>query len=178
MFKKPYLLFLSTIFLILLFLLAVYPIGMHLVVEEKTGKKLVDESIFTGDNISIKFIHSVEKVNVTETYMVQSDKKLLLKRAVYGSMGAGLPSDTSYNITLKDGEYQIENIDKIFNSVEFITGNIPKHSVIVHNTEYPIYSMSEEGKPLSLYIESFTVIDMIYNNLLMFFTISYVCFLE
>jgi hypothetical protein len=116
-----------------------------------------------GDIISIRFIHSVEKVNITETYIVQPDKKLLLKKALYGSTGAGLPSDISYNITYKDGEYLIDNINKTFNSVEFITGDIPKHSIIIHNTEYPIYKTSGEGKPLSLVVEPFTLIDYLFE---------------
>ena len=160
MLKKPYLIFSVTIFFtIIILILLFWPLGMQLVVKEKNGKQLIAEQVLSGDVVSIKFIHSVEKVNVTETYIIQGDKTLLLKKSLYGSTGAGLPSDASHNIKYKDGQYLIEDYNETFRSVEFVTGDIPKHTIKIHNTEYPIYKMSEDGKHLSIFIEYYTPIN-------------------
>ena len=85
-----------------------------------------------GDVVSLGFNHSVEKVLVVDTFLVTGDDSLLLVNTTYGSMGAGLPSDESYNITTDGhGNFTINDINESFRSINFMTGPIPKHYLIV-----------------------------------------------
>jgi hypothetical protein len=146
--------------IILILIICFIPDGFSAIVMEKGGNILISQPVMPGDEISVKFIHSVEKVPVIETYIVNDNTDLILSTAVYGSMGAGLPSDTSYNITYdENNEFLITNISQPFNKVNFITGSIPKHIIVISGIEYPIYEMIDEGKPFILYIKQNRIIN-------------------
>ena len=72
---------------------------MSLIIKDKAGHVYYKKGVCPGDLVSLGFKHSVEKVLVVDTFIVTGDGKLLLDNTTYGSMGAGLPSDQSYNIT-------------------------------------------------------------------------------
>ncbi|WP_230739757.1 DUF1850 domain-containing protein [Methanooceanicella nereidis] len=135
-------------------LVSFLPTGMVAVVKEKDGSVILYEPVKPGDVILVGFTHSVEKVPDIEYFEVGRDRKLLLTRTIYGSMGAGLPSDDTFNVTYDgNGYFLIDNINKTFDSISYMTGDIPKHYIIIHENKYPIYSLIPEGKQFILTIE-------------------------
>ncbi len=149
--------------LLLSFLL---PGGMSLVVRDGAGKGYYEKSVSPGDVVALGFNHSVEKVLVVDTFVVQPAGTLLLKNTTYGSSGAGLPSESSYNITVDPGgNFTIEDIDQTFGHVDFITGQTPKHFLIVSGEYYPIFSSVPEGKPLFLSVERNSLAGIVFNKI-------------
>jgi hypothetical protein len=139
---------------------------MSLIVRDKAGHVYFEKGFAPGDVVSLEFKHSVEKVQVVDRFLVMSDGTLFLTNTTYGSMGAGLPSDKSYNITIDNtGNFSIENINETFTGIPFITGSIPKHYLSINSEKYPIYMSVPEGKPLFLCVERNTPAIMLFNRI-------------
>ncbi|OPY29181.1 MAG: hypothetical protein A4E28_01038 [Methanocella sp. PtaU1.Bin125] len=152
MLKKTVIIVTLAVAVMILFLLL--PCGMSLIVRDNAGYVYFEKDVSPGDVVSLEFKHSVEKVQVVDTFLVMSDGTMFLTNSTYGSMGAGLASDESYNITTDaSGNFSIENINVTFESIPFITGKIPMHHLKVNNDKYPIYRSVPDGKPLFLIIE-------------------------
>lgn len=165
MIKKTVIIAIVVMAMMILFL--VLPCGMSLIVRDKAGHVYYEKGVSTGVIVSLEFKHSVEKVQVVDTFLVTADGMLLLTNTTYGSMGAGLPSDESYNITSDgNGNFTIRDINETFASIPFITGTIPRHHISVNGEKYPIYSSVPDGKPLFLLIERNTVASMLFNRIM------------
>lgn len=167
MFRKTVIIAIVVMAVVILFLLL--PSGMSLIVRDKAGHVYFEESVEPGDIVALEFTHSVEKVQVVDTLLVAADGTLLLTNTTYGSLGAGLPSDASYNITIENGNFTIKNINETFNGVNFITGAIPRHYLGINGKKYPIYTTVPDGKPLFLYIERNTPAIMLFNRIRTYF---------
>jgi hypothetical protein len=147
-------------------LLFFFPCGMTLIVKSTDSRIYFQHDVRPGDVISLGFKHSVEKVIVVDTFTVTADSRLLLKNSTYGSMGAGLASDESYNITTDgQGNFTINDINQMFENVHFMTGSIPKHFIAVNGEKYPVYSVVPEERPLILEVERTTPVSMLYNSI-------------
>jgi hypothetical protein len=150
MYKK---LLLSALFLIVLLLL-ILPGGQFLIIKEQNGKALISQPVNAGDVIHYRYIHSVELVPVTDTFLVLGDGMLLLKNTTFSSSGYGLPTDSSYNLTMTEtGEYLIENINKSMDHMSFQTYGPAQCHIDINGNDYPVYTMVEDGTPLVMDIE-------------------------
>lgn len=135
-------------------LLLILPGGQYLIIKEQNGKTLVSQPVNVGDVIHYKYIHSVELVPVTDTFLVCRDSTLLLKNTTFSSSGYGLPTDSSYNLTMtENGEYMIEDINKSMDRVNFQTYGPAQCHIDINGNDYPIYTMVEDGTPLVMDIE-------------------------
>jgi hypothetical protein len=165
-FKKRAIVAIVVMAMMLLFLSLFIHCGMSLLVRDSAGNVYFEKGVRPGDLVSLGFTHSVEKVLIVDTFFVQTDGSLLLTNTTFGSSGAGIPSELSYNITVdENGNFTIRDINKTFETVNFITGSTPKHFLIVSGVYYPIYSSVPEGKPLFLLVEHKTVAGIVFNNI-------------
>lgn len=139
---------------------------LYLILRTPDGGILVSQGVGPGDEVSLTFIHSVEKVLVVDNFIIQDNGSLMLKNTTFGSSGAGLPTDSSYNLShTANSDFLIEGINKSFGSIDLTTGNITKNHLIVSGKDYPIYTMAEEGEPLILAVERKSAIEtFIYPN--------------
>jgi len=153
--------------LTLLLLLAFFlPCGMSLIVKDEGGHIYYMRDIQPDEPVSFGFKHSVEKVMVIDTFIVTTDGKLLLVNTTYGSMGAGLPSDESYQITSdNNGNFSIENINEIFEKVDFISMDFTRQHLVVSGEIFWLSERVPEGKPLIMLIEQNNPINMIINTI-------------
>ena len=148
--------------LILFFL----PGGMSLVITDKAGHVYYTKEVTPGDAVSLGFRHSVEKVLVVDTFVVTEDGMLYLKNTTYGSMGAGLPSDKSYNITTDGhGNFSIEDIGITYDQIGFMTLDITRHYLIVSGETCQLADVVPYEKPLMLYVERDMPINMHINGI-------------
>ncbi len=149
--------------ILLLFLM---PCGMSLLIKDKTGHVYLEKSVQPGDTVSLGFKHSVEKVLVVDTFLITRDGKLLLKNTTYGSTGAGLPSDQSYNITTDgNGNFSIENIDTTFDKVDFMAVDFTRHYLVISGETYQLSGVIPYGEPLILSVERNTPASMLVNSI-------------
>jgi hypothetical protein len=165
-FRKRAIIAIVAVAMMLLFLSVLVPCGMSLIIRDGTGKVYFEKAVSQGDAVSLGFTHSVEKVQIVDTFIVQADGSLLLTNTTFGSSGAGIPSELSYNITVdENGNYTIRDLNQTFGSVNFITGYTPKHYLIISGEKYPIYSLVPEGKPLFLLAERNTAAGIVFNKI-------------
>lgn len=145
------------------------PCGMSLIIKDNAGHAYVERSVASGDVVSLEFTHSVQKVQVVDTFLVSGDGALLLTNTTYGALGAGLPSDASYNITVEDGNFTIKNINTTFNGIHMMTGALTRNYLTVSGEIIPIYAILPDSKPLFLYIEHNTPAIMVFNRIRTYF---------
>lgn len=149
-----------------IFLLSLLPCGMSLTVKDPGGRVYFMSDIQPGDFVALGFTHSVEKVPVVDTFQVTAAGSLMAVNTTYGSMGAGLPSDESYNITSDDhGNFTINNINETFETVNFITSEIPKHYLSISGKIYPLYTVVPAEKPLILSVERNRLYNKLFNTI-------------
>lgn len=154
----------------LILLLFFIPCGMSLLITDDDGHVYLEKQIRPGDAVSLGFKHSVEKVLVVDTFLVTEDCRLLLKNTTYGSTGAGLPSDQSYNITTdSSGNFTIENIDSIFEKVDFMAIDFTRHYLVVSGETYQLSGIVPYEKPLILSVNRNTPATMLVNAIRAFF---------
>lgn len=149
--------------LLMLFFL---PCGKFLTIADTEGQIYLYKQVKAGDVVSLCYIHSVEKVPVIETFIVENNGDMLLVNTTYGSMGAGLPSDQSYNITYSsDGNFTIENINRSFKEVNFMTTRLNDYYLRISGVNYPVSAQLTEGKHLIIRIEDNRPISIILNTI-------------
>ncbi|WP_424356849.1 DUF1850 domain-containing protein [Methanocella sp. MCL-LM] len=138
------------------------PCGMSLVIMDKAGHVYYAKNVQPGDIVSLGFKHSVEKVLVVDTFSITGDGQLLLENTTYGSMGAGLPSDQSYNITTDgQGNFTIENIGITYDEINFMTLDFTRHYIVTSGETSQLSGVAPHEKPLILRIERNTPVKII-----------------
>lgn len=132
--------------LILVIVIALYPFRLCLCVTDYMGRDVLSQEVRHGDVFQLNFTHSVEKVEVVDTFLIIDDKIMLLRNTSCGSMGAGLPSGVEDNVTIKDGLFFVENLNRSFDRINVITGSLPKHRLTLAGVEYSLLDLAGDGK--------------------------------
>ncbi len=129
MFRKTVIIAIVVVAMMILFL--VLPCGMSLIVRDKAGHVYFEKGVSTGDIVSLEFTHSVEKVQVVDTFLVAADGTLLLTNTTYGSLwGQACHPTNRIILRSENGNFTIKNINETFTGIHFITGAIPRHYMI------------------------------------------------
>jgi hypothetical protein len=170
--KKRLIIAIFMVAMIFLFLLFIMPGGTFVFVRDKAGNVYYEKSVRPGDVVSMEITHSVEKVRIVDNLIVLTDGGLLLTNTTFSSSGYGIPSELFYNITVdSDGNYTIKDINQTFESINFLTGSLPKNYLTVAGEKYPIYSVVPEGKPVILSVERFTLAETVFNKIRAIFSV-------
>jgi hypothetical protein len=164
--KKRLIIAIFSVAVMLIFLSLILPGGMFVFVRDNAGTVYYEKSVRPGDVVSMEITHSVQKVRIVDNLTVLTDGRLLLTDTTFGSSGYGIPSELFYNITVdSDGNYTIKDINQTFESINFLTGNLPKNYLTVAGEKYPIYSVVPEGKPVILSVERITLAETVFNKI-------------
>jgi hypothetical protein len=155
----------AVIALAVVILFFMLPTGMSLTISDKAGHVYLEEAVTPGDIVSLEFTHSVEKVEVVDTFIIAADGTLMLSNTTYGSLGWGLPSDESYNITVENGNFTIKNINETLEGINFITWANSHEYLAINGKNYPIFSIVPKEKPLFLSVEHNTPAIMLFHKL-------------
>lgn len=111
-----------------------------------------DTPVRPGTNITINFIHSVQKTPVWE-YLVVNDKAdgFRLQSTKYQSFGVGLPFMESDGTFRKEGDYFImDNMNREFPQLHLRTGVGTKLTISIGTDTYPIYEQVPLGSPVDI----------------------------
>jgi hypothetical protein len=151
---KNYLsLFLLSLIFLTVALLLLSPDITVVLVSDAAGRILAEEPISTGDQVSVRYTHSVEKTPVNETYIVDAEGRLALTFATLESSGAGLPSDASYEVEQGiNGTFIVHYSGRVYDSITYGTGNISRHVVIIGGKEYDIFDKLKENNKFNIVI--------------------------
>ncbi|MHC1758840.1 MAG: DUF1850 domain-containing protein [Negativicutes bacterium] len=120
--------------------------GDRLVIESPGQEKY---SVLLGKSrdFSLKYVHSVERTPVIETFYIREDGKLVLTSTFYRSYGVGLPSlpeEGKFSITA-DGWFRLENLNREFQDIRIRIGHEAKHILLYEKMEYPLFEWYPSG---------------------------------
>jgi hypothetical protein len=126
-----------------------YPIFPAVVVEDgESGRLLAFFQNKPGQDFSVKYIHSIHKTPVFETYHTNKKGEIVQTEMQFEEFGVGMPSGTSGNETFKqkDGTYVLSNMNRTFPSLDVRIGQvIADHRFIIDGDEYPFSHFGEKG---------------------------------
>ncbi|SFC16125.1 hypothetical protein SAMN05444422_10570 [Halobiforma haloterrestris] len=118
-----------------------------LVVEHADGgDRVLEVPVDEGTEVTISYMHSVEKTPVEDIYVVE-DGALRMDRMVFVSHGAGLPSDADIEetddgfVVYPDGTYERLNV---------VPGEIAGHELIVGDERYDLVERTDGPVVLSV----------------------------
>ena len=100
-----------------------------------TDKVIAFYPVNEGDEISITFVHSVNKTPVTDVYEYR-DGSIFVIRTIYYSFGAGVQTEVGEGQTLEyaeDGSMIVSGFDKQMDSLSYIVGTVSDHMLEIGN---------------------------------------------
>lgn len=126
-----------------------YPFFSAVVAEEgESGRPLAFFLNKPGEKFSIKYIHSIHRTPVLETYLTNKNGEIVQTEIRFEEFGIGMPSGPSGNetFTQKNGTYILANMNRTFSSLDIRVGQVvADHRLIIDGEEYPFSSFSDKG---------------------------------
>lgn len=106
-----------------------------------------------GEELSISFIHSVQKTPVDEFLTVGENKsELILNSTRYHSFGVGLPFMESDGNFYQDGnDFVMDDMDRHFDSLSLRTGLGTKLTLHINGDEYRLYERFPLGHRIDIF---------------------------
>ncbi len=124
---KKHKLFIIIIAIILIILLI--PIQVLIVEDEYQEKSMY--VIHKGNEFSLRWIHSVEKEEWEEFFVIK-DGEIYLDATRFKTFGAGVPNQVGNATYLKDGWVYMVDIDRHIDELFIRAGSDTNHRLIIH----------------------------------------------
>ncbi|WP_051534276.1 DUF1850 domain-containing protein [Desulfitibacter alkalitolerans] len=111
------------------------------IVNHNTGELLYEKNLNVGDQIKLKYIHSVTKQPVYEIFVVYDKSTLALKEMLYDSFGANLPvgPETTATETTKfiveENYYRIVYENRRFDVIPLRVGQVIADHTLIFKDE-------------------------------------------
>jgi hypothetical protein len=121
--------------------LAAYILCQPFLVIRGDGRLLMARQTGAGEELSIQFIHSVQKTKVIENHAVNENcDGFMLKSTKYQSFGVGLPFLESEGKFHTEGDYFIiDDFNRPFKSIILRAGIGTELTIVYEGKEYPVY---------------------------------------
>jgi hypothetical protein len=130
--------------LILLVLIAFFPLSSLEVRDIEDNRVLFMSPISKGETFEIRYIHSVEKIPVAGIFEVGDRNRIEVKESVFSSYGAGLPSDTPReDITFEGGRMKIRHRDVVMDRLRIFVSPFTKQQFIHSGRRVDLSSVGE-----------------------------------
>jgi hypothetical protein len=134
-------------------------VRQFLIIDYKSGEVLYSSDVVPGDKFSITYIHSVNKSPVEDQFDLDNNYRIMLKKSIFKSFGAGVPSN------LGDGdkfEYFKDRIEvSYFNSriEKFIlfVGVIADHHFVMNGKNFKLSRLSSPQRSVQFLVKKITV---------------------
>lgn len=126
-----------------LLLINLFPVKVLLAIDYKTNEYIRSWKIKDGESFTIEYTHSVELTPVSETYIIDKNKIILIE-SHFKSYGAGLPATTPYKFEITDRGFRIYEINEVMEYLIYRTGaGIANHKLILRDEEYDFLDFTE-----------------------------------
>jgi len=130
--------------------------GYQLTIRSETGTLLWHVPVSLGERVTLRYIHSVARRPVEETFLVE-DNHLLLVETVFDSFGAGLPTepDPGARMYLDEETHTLHIIGmaRSFPVIRQRVGSIAAHQLMVRDQMVPLASLAEAGALVNIQVE-------------------------
>ncbi len=112
-------------------------------------------TIGINDTFSIKFMHSVAKRPVVETFGLGAGKKIALLETEYDSFGAGLPFEVKggQRFIVRDGKFKIVGYNYEVPNLAIRVGRFADHRFIFRGEEIRLADLARPGEALAFSVE-------------------------
>lgn len=130
------------IFIIFL-LISFHPVQVLYARDMQTKDLLKTWLISKEMSFSVKYIHSVERTPVWETYSLNQDE-IILEETIFQSFGAGLPATSPYDFDIVEEGFRLYNINQKMTNLVYRTGAVrANHELLIGDKSYPFLEFSE-----------------------------------
>ncbi|WP_408008704.1 DUF1850 domain-containing protein [Pseudalkalibacillus sp. A8] len=147
----------SLIVLIGLILIVFIPYGNVLTITfENTGNVMAYVNVDKDTRFHIKYIHSVHRTPVKETYEINDKKEIVQTELEYENFAIGMPSNATgeEKFIEKDGTYYITNMNRIFPAIDIRIGRvIANHTLVMDQEEFPLDQAVAPGSWIRLNVQ-------------------------
>jgi len=127
----------------------VYPIYVLQILEGAKGMDILYQvRTKPHDRFTIKWIHSVSKQPVLETYEIQENLRIGIYEMIFNENGPNLPAGPEQGTKweIKDGLFRVYNYSLIFDEVPVRIGQVvANHTLLYKNIELPLKEISKPG---------------------------------
>lgn len=146
---------------ILIIILALLPIKVLVASDYKTDTYIKSWRIKDKEEFTIKYTHSVQLTEVTETYRVER-KDIVLLESYFHSLGAGLPATTPYKFEITKEGFRIYDINEKIDYLVYRTGaQRANHKLYINNKIYNFLDFSQPRTGLKLTTEKLTLLSYV-----------------
>lgn len=123
-------------------MISLYPVQVLYALNMNTKDQLSRWLLPNHRTFSVKYIHSVERTPVWETYLLDQGD-IILKETVFQSYGAGLPATSPYDFDVVEDGFRLYNIDLLIPNLIYRTGAVrANHELLIGNKSYPFLDFS------------------------------------
>lgn len=131
--------------LVIVTVLLLVPISRQLIVtDDQTGEVLYSTSIEPGQTFSIKYIHSVNKSPVEDIFDISHSNRIVLKKTIFRSFGAGIPYELEdgQSLDVMGDRIEISNINKRIDRFLLKIGTVAEHTLCIKGREIRMDSLA------------------------------------
>lgn len=113
-----------------------------MIIDAKTGKKLLSFKVKEGDIFKISFIHSVSLSPVYEYYKIRDDK-IVLYETDFSYSSAGLPTEVEdgEKLIIEKDRFRLTNMNKIFKEINYGVVKEWEFKLFIKGKEYNLSNM-------------------------------------
>lgn len=147
---------LEKIFLLGLIVLTVGGCGLlekEMVVRAEDGTVIKELAARPGLELTIKFMHSVQKTPVEENLEFDGEG-WIVRRTRYQSQGVGLPFMESDGEFRREGDWFVmDGMDRRIDRLSIRTGVGTRHSIVIDGEEIELYDRFEPGTRIDFIVD-------------------------
>lgn len=115
-----------------------------------TGKVYACFETESNSEFSVAFIHSVNKSEVREYYVIYNDG-IYLEKCLYSNFGAGVATEIEDGQSLsytEDGKMIISNIHRRIDKLSYIVGTVSDHILYIGENEISLRELCGKNSPV------------------------------
>ena len=136
-----------------------------LLLEHRETKTIVQAfRISSGDEFTIRWMHSVELQPWEEVFRIDEGYGLVLDRTRFKSFGAGVPNDAGNKSEIKDGWVIFSRINKKMAEVTYGISDYGKHVFCYRDFHLKLYEIIPDGDGLNIKTSKLPLFSYIFCN--------------
>ncbi len=130
-----------------------------IVTDDSTGEVLFSTAVEPGDVFGMKYVHSVNKSPIEDVFEILDDNRIMLKKTVFRSFGAGVPYELEEGqvLDVMDDRIEISNINRRIDRYLLKIGTIAEHTLCINGLEIRMDSLAGPMRTVRLEVRSVPV---------------------
>jgi len=134
----------------------------------RSGDYIASIPVSKGDSIYLSYRHSVNKGEVVDRFLIDSDGSLVLTGSVFESFGAGMSDGFDEGIQMKRGAegLELEGLHLRLGSLRVAVGSVANHRLRVGKKEIKLASIAEPLRFIDIAYKKIPLIRVVQERML------------